>query len=129
MFLLYKILIKLTIPTYNTFLILYKIKTLFIKFWCLFACLYAFYIFTPSLEPKLHKTFCIIKNNKILNNFDGCRWSRRNRHGMQGTHRRDVVDYRTGYIRSHLRSPSGRVRWPNPTPINTDMKEYLLTSL
>ncbi|XP_044258679.1 putative thiamine transporter SLC35F3 isoform X2 [Tribolium madens] len=38
------------------------------------------------------------------------RWSRRNRHGMQGAHRRDVVDYRTGYIRSHLRSPSGRVR-------------------
>ncbi|XP_063911751.1 solute carrier family 35 member F3 isoform X3 [Zophobas morio] len=38
------------------------------------------------------------------------RWSRRSRHGMQGTHRRDVVDYRTGYIRSHLRSPSGRVR-------------------
>ncbi|KAJ3667114.1 hypothetical protein Zmor_002520 [Zophobas morio] len=38
------------------------------------------------------------------------RWSRRSRHGMQGTHRRDVVDYRTGYIRSHLRSPSGRLR-------------------
>lgn len=38
------------------------------------------------------------------------RWSRRHRHGVQGNHRRDVVDYRTGYIRSHLRSPSGRVR-------------------
>ncbi|XP_065170768.1 solute carrier family 35 member F3 isoform X2 [Atheta coriaria] len=38
------------------------------------------------------------------------RWSRRSRHGVQGPHRRDVVDYRTGYIRSHLRSPSGRVR-------------------
>ncbi|XP_063243739.1 solute carrier family 35 member F3 isoform X2 [Bacillus rossius redtenbacheri] len=38
------------------------------------------------------------------------RWSRRHRHGTQGSQRRDVVDYRTGYIRSHLRSPSGRVR-------------------
>ncbi|XP_023716818.1 putative thiamine transporter SLC35F3 isoform X2 [Cryptotermes secundus] len=38
------------------------------------------------------------------------RWSRRNRHGAQGSQRRDIVDYRTGYIRSHLRSPSGRVR-------------------
>ncbi|KDR06510.1 hypothetical protein L798_04188, partial [Zootermopsis nevadensis] len=38
------------------------------------------------------------------------RWSRRNRHGVQGSQRRDIVDYRTGYIRSHLRSPSGRVR-------------------
>uniref|UniRef100_A0AAR5Q515 EamA domain-containing protein n=1 Tax=Dendroctonus ponderosae TaxID=77166 RepID=A0AAR5Q515_DENPD len=38
------------------------------------------------------------------------RWSRRNRHGSQGMHRRDIIDYRTGYIRSHLRSPSGRVR-------------------
>ncbi|KAJ9582196.1 hypothetical protein L9F63_003462, partial [Diploptera punctata] len=35
-------------------------------------------------------------------------WSRRNRHGAQGNQRRDIVDYRTGYIRSHLRSPSGR---------------------
>ncbi|XP_044743465.1 putative thiamine transporter SLC35F3 [Chrysoperla carnea] len=39
------------------------------------------------------------------------RWSRRHRAGMQGAQgRRDVIDYRTGYIRSHLRSPSGRVR-------------------
>jgi len=38
------------------------------------------------------------------------RWSRRHRHGVQGSQRRDIVDYRTGYIRSHLRSPSGRVR-------------------
>lgn len=42
------------------------------------------------------------------------RWTRRSRHGTPGTHRRDIVDYRTGYIRSHLRSPSGRVRWPAP---------------
>lgn len=47
-----------------------------------------------------------------FSNFCG-RWTRRSRHGMQGSHRRDVVDYRTGYIRSHLRSPSGRVRWRN----------------
>ncbi|XP_066146522.1 solute carrier family 35 member F3 isoform X1 [Euwallacea fornicatus] len=39
------------------------------------------------------------------------RWTRRNRHGtLGGIHRREVIDYRTGYIRSHLRSPSGRVR-------------------
>ncbi|XP_072390083.1 solute carrier family 35 member F3 isoform X1 [Diabrotica undecimpunctata] len=37
------------------------------------------------------------------------RWSRRSRHGSNGP-RNHVVDYRTGYIRSHLRSPSGRVR-------------------
>ncbi|XP_059488028.1 solute carrier family 35 member F3 isoform X2 [Neocloeon triangulifer] len=38
------------------------------------------------------------------------RWSRRHRHGALTGQRRDIVDYRTGYIRSHLRSPSGRVR-------------------
>ncbi|XP_049962935.1 putative thiamine transporter SLC35F3 isoform X3 [Schistocerca serialis cubense] len=38
------------------------------------------------------------------------RWSRRHRHGAGAAGRRDVIDYRTGYIRSHLRSPSGRVR-------------------
>ncbi|XP_049871003.1 putative thiamine transporter SLC35F3 [Pectinophora gossypiella] len=38
------------------------------------------------------------------------RWSRR-RQGQNGSGRnRDAMDYRTGYIRSHLRSPSGRVR-------------------
>ncbi|CAG9853816.1 unnamed protein product [Phyllotreta striolata] len=37
------------------------------------------------------------------------RWSRRSRHGSNAP-RSHVVDYRTGYIRSHLRSPSGRVR-------------------
>ncbi|XP_022124831.1 putative thiamine transporter SLC35F3 [Pieris rapae] len=39
------------------------------------------------------------------------RWSRRRQRGNDGSGRnRDTVDYRTGYIRSHLRSPSGRVR-------------------
>ncbi|EZA58449.1 putative thiamine transporter SLC35F3 isoform X2 [Ooceraea biroi] len=38
------------------------------------------------------------------------RWSRRHRHGMSDRSSRDVIDYRTGYIKSHLRSPSGRVR-------------------
>ncbi|XP_020288583.1 putative thiamine transporter SLC35F3 isoform X2 [Pseudomyrmex gracilis] len=38
------------------------------------------------------------------------RWSRRHRHGMSDGSSRDVIDYRTGYIKSHLRSPSGRVR-------------------
>ncbi|XP_060526581.1 solute carrier family 35 member F3 isoform X3 [Cylas formicarius] len=38
------------------------------------------------------------------------RWSRRSRNGLKNMTKRDVVDYRTGYIRSHLRSPSGRVR-------------------
>ncbi|XP_075975873.1 solute carrier family 35 member F3 [Anticarsia gemmatalis] len=39
------------------------------------------------------------------------RWSRRRQRGNNGTGRnRDAMDYRTGYIRSHLRSPSGRVR-------------------
>lgn len=39
------------------------------------------------------------------------RWSRSRKRGTNGTGRnRDAMDYRTGYIRSHLRSPSGRVR-------------------
>lgn len=39
------------------------------------------------------------------------RWSRSRKRGNNGTGRnRDAMDYRTGYIRSHLRSPSGRVR-------------------
>ncbi|XP_011496275.1 PREDICTED: putative thiamine transporter SLC35F3 isoform X5 [Ceratosolen solmsi marchali] len=38
------------------------------------------------------------------------RWSRRHRHGISGGTSRDIIDYRTGYIKSHLRSPSGRVR-------------------
>ncbi|XP_044592635.1 putative thiamine transporter SLC35F3 [Cotesia glomerata] len=38
------------------------------------------------------------------------RWSRKHRHGIPGGAARDVIDYRTGYIKSHLRSPSGRVR-------------------
>ncbi|XP_037296968.1 putative thiamine transporter SLC35F3 [Manduca sexta] len=39
------------------------------------------------------------------------RWSRRRQRGSSGSGRnRDAMDYRTGYIRSHLRSPSGRVR-------------------
>ncbi|GLV43767.1 uncharacterized protein CBL_06909 [Carabus blaptoides fortunei] len=50
----------------------------------------------------------LLRNIIILSH--SARWSRRHRHGVPGNHRRDVVDYRTGYIRSHLRSPSGRVR-------------------
>ncbi|XP_044757319.1 putative thiamine transporter SLC35F3 isoform X3 [Coccinella septempunctata] len=38
------------------------------------------------------------------------RWSKRSRLGMRTGLQKDEVDYRTGYIRSHLRSPSGRVR-------------------
>uniref|UniRef100_A0ABD2X0M1 EamA domain-containing protein n=1 Tax=Trichogramma kaykai TaxID=54128 RepID=A0ABD2X0M1_9HYME len=38
------------------------------------------------------------------------RWSRRHRHGISGCSSKDMIDYRTGYIKSHLRSPSGRVR-------------------
>ncbi|OWR48901.1 Solute carrier family 35 member F3 [Danaus plexippus plexippus] len=38
------------------------------------------------------------------------RWSRSRQTAQAGGRRRDAVDYRTGYIRSHLRSPSGRVR-------------------
>jgi len=39
------------------------------------------------------------------------RWSRKNR-GLPPNPPKVEIDYRTGYIRSHLRSPSGRVRWP-----------------
>lgn len=44
--------------------------------------------------------------NTLLKNN---RWSLRRHSGGCGA-RRELVDYRTGYIRSHLRSPSGRVR-------------------
>ncbi|KAL0274510.1 UNVERIFIED_CONTAM: hypothetical protein PYX00_002609 [Menopon gallinae] len=49
----------------------------------------------------------LLRNVILLSH--SARWSRRNRHPQSGL-RRDVIDYRTGYIRSHLRSPSGRVR-------------------
>lgn len=41
------------------------------------------------------------------------RWGRGPHNGTSGGHHPAVIDYRTGYIRSHLRSPSGRVRWLN----------------
>lgn len=39
------------------------------------------------------------------------RWGRGPRHGSLAGQHPTIIDYRTGYIRSHLRSPSGRVRW------------------
>lgn len=51
-----------------------------------------------------------IPNNNSINLRFNCRWSRRHGHGVSGGTQRDVIDYRTGYIKSHLRSPSGRVR-------------------
>ncbi|XP_071451745.1 solute carrier family 35 member F3 [Hetaerina americana] len=50
----------------------------------------------------------LLRNVILLSH--SARWSRRQRHGATVGQRRDVIDYRTGYIRSHLRSPSGRVR-------------------
>ncbi|KAF4523838.1 hypothetical protein B566_EDAN013606 [Ephemera danica] len=50
----------------------------------------------------------VLRNAILLSH--SARWSRRHRSGSSAGQRRDVVDYRTGYIRSHLRSPSGRVR-------------------
>ncbi|KZC06781.1 Solute carrier family 35 member F3 [Dufourea novaeangliae] len=62
--------------------------------------------------------FCFIKVRKnyvislmtIINLTSNYRWSRSHGHGVSGGTQRDVIDYRTGYIKSHLRSPSGRVR-------------------
>ncbi|XP_039275413.1 putative thiamine transporter SLC35F3 isoform X7 [Nilaparvata lugens] len=50
----------------------------------------------------------LLRNIILLSH--SARWSRRHRHGSQANQQRTVIDYRTGYIRSHLRSPSGRVR-------------------
>ncbi|XP_018331457.1 putative thiamine transporter SLC35F3 isoform X2 [Agrilus planipennis] len=50
----------------------------------------------------------LLRNIVLLSHT--ARWSRRSRRGTPGERRRDIIDYRTGYIRSHLRSPSGRVR-------------------
>lgn len=44
------------------------------------------------------------------------RWGKGIRSGYRSAPHPIVTDYRTGYIRSHLRSPSGRVRWPNHCP-------------
>lgn len=63
-------------------------------------------------------------NCQVQHVIDGIpcyRWSRRHRHGTQGSQRRDIIDYRTGYIRSHLRSPSGRVRWPDQSHTVVDL--------
>uniref|UniRef100_A0A1B6DFH4 EamA domain-containing protein n=1 Tax=Clastoptera arizonana TaxID=38151 RepID=A0A1B6DFH4_9HEMI len=49
----------------------------------------------------------LLRNIILLSH--SARWSRRHRH-PQSNQQRPVIDYRTGYIRSHLRSPSGRVR-------------------
>jgi hypothetical protein len=67
--------------------------------------------------------WCLQLQNKLF--LFHSRWSRRHRHGAQGSQRRDIVDYRTGYIRSHLRSPSGRVRWPDPGHSITDLDLWL----
>lgn len=42
------------------------------------------------------------------------RWGRGPRSGYHSGIHPIITDYRTGYIRSHLRSPSGRVRWLSP---------------
>lgn len=55
----------------------------------------------PDYITRLLRNIILLSHN--------ARWSKRQRN-MQGSQRRDAVDYRTGYIRSHLRSPSGRVR-------------------
>lgn len=51
------------------------------------------------------------------------RWSRKNR-GLPPNPPKVEIDYRTGYIRSHLRSPSGRVRWPTRTTKTTTVLLY-----
>lgn len=52
------------------------------------------------------------------------RWSRKNR-GLPPNPPKVEIDYRTGYIRSHLRSPSGRVRWPTRARRRTTKPEPL----
>ncbi|KAL1123518.1 hypothetical protein AAG570_002595 [Ranatra chinensis] len=50
----------------------------------------------------------LLRNIILLSH--SARWSRRHGQGVQGSQQRPAIDYRTGYIRSNLRSPSGRVR-------------------
>ncbi|XP_012059292.1 PREDICTED: putative thiamine transporter SLC35F3 [Atta cephalotes] len=63
-------------------------------------------MFPDNWPDYITRLLRIIMNNIIFI----CRWSRKHRHGMSDGSSRDVIDYRTGYIKSHLRSPSGRVR-------------------
>ncbi|KAL4092506.1 hypothetical protein QTP88_027007 [Uroleucon formosanum] len=51
--------------------------------------------------------FRLLRNIILLSH--SARWSRKNR-GLPPNPPKVEIDYRTGYIRSHLRSPSGRVR-------------------
>ncbi|XP_062702960.1 solute carrier family 35 member F3 isoform X4 [Aedes albopictus] len=55
----------------------------------------------PDYITRLLRNIILLGHN--------ARWGRHPRSGTPSQHR-DVIDYRTGYIRSHLRSPSGRVR-------------------
>ncbi|XP_014252840.1 putative thiamine transporter SLC35F3 [Cimex lectularius] len=50
----------------------------------------------------------LLRNIILLSH--SARWSRRHGQGLQANQQRTELDYRTGLIRSHLRSPSGRVR-------------------
>ncbi len=64
----------------------------------------------------------------LQQNLQTFRWGRGPHSGTSGGHHPAVLDYRTGYIRSHLRSPSGRVRWLNNThfqPPNQSIKRCL----
>ncbi|XP_055698588.1 putative thiamine transporter SLC35F3 isoform X2 [Phlebotomus papatasi] len=56
----------------------------------------------PDYITRLLRNIILLGHN--------ARWGRHPRNGTPGGPYRDVIDYRTGYIRSHLRSPSGRVR-------------------
>lgn len=56
----------------------------------------------PDYITRLLRNIILLGHN--------ARWGRGTRNGSLTGHHPTVIDYRTGYIRSHLRSPSGRVR-------------------
>ncbi|XP_067617549.1 solute carrier family 35 member F4 isoform X3 [Eurosta solidaginis] len=56
----------------------------------------------PDYITRLLRNIILLGHN--------ARWGRGPRHGSLTGQHPTIIDYRTGYIRSHLRSPSGRVR-------------------
>ncbi|XP_012160209.1 solute carrier family 35 member F4 isoform X2 [Ceratitis capitata] len=56
----------------------------------------------PDYITRLLRNIILLGHN--------ARWGRGPRHGSLAGQHPTIIDYRTGYIRSHLRSPSGRVR-------------------
>ncbi|KOC58875.1 Solute carrier family 35 member F3 [Habropoda laboriosa] len=104
--------------TYDLFITLGLITAVPVSAGSIICCYRNIVLMSHTVRgKKIHRLrFCVLLYNrkficfleKVLKHCS--LWSRRHGHGVSGGTQRDVIDYRTGYIKSHLRSPSGRVR-------------------